>query len=324
MRRWINRAGMALALGLLILSFVNASWIAPKPDGALKLIAHRGVAQQFSREGIDDRTCTAKRIEKPTHDYIDNTLRSIEAAWRNSADWVHVDLRLTADDRLVLFHDEGLECRTNGRGKVRDTSLAQLRALDVGFGYSADGGNSFPLRGKGVGKMASLDDLLAEMPRRQFIFQFKDNDRAAADALLAAFAARNLAIDDRYGFSGNVKPLARIRQAVPNAWIWDKDQIASCAKNYAVQGWFGLVPGACTGGTMIVPLNLRWVIAGWPNRFLKRMNDAGTRVVIAGPRAEGQAMAGLTELSQLDDVPADFKGYLWIEDIATIGPAIRR
>ena len=43
------------------------------------LFAHRGLAQNFSMEGITNETDTAKRIYPPEHPYLENTIASMEA-----------------------------------------------------------------------------------------------------------------------------------------------------------------------------------------------------------------------------------------------------
>jgi len=71
----------------------NASWLAPAPDGPqVKLIAHRGVHQTFNRDGIESDTCTAERIYQPTHDFIENTIPSMRAAFEAGADVVELDV----------------------------------------------------------------------------------------------------------------------------------------------------------------------------------------------------------------------------------------
>ena len=40
---------------------------------------------------------------------------------------------------------------------AREASMSYLRTLDIGYGHTADGGKTFPFRGKGVGLMPSLD-----------------------------------------------------------------------------------------------------------------------------------------------------------------------
>ena len=56
----------------------------------------------------------------------ENTLRSFFTALVQGADALETDLRFTADDELVLFHDPTLERMTEGSGPLRDQSLAAL------------------------------------------------------------------------------------------------------------------------------------------------------------------------------------------------------
>ena len=50
-------------------------------------------------------TCTATRIEQPVHDYLENTVRSMQAARLATAQMVEVDIAPTADGRIAIFHD---------------------------------------------------------------------------------------------------------------------------------------------------------------------------------------------------------------------------
>ena len=59
----------------------------------------------------------------------ENTLAAFVLALVQGADALETDLRFTADDELVLFHDATVERMTEGSGGVRDHSLAELRRL---------------------------------------------------------------------------------------------------------------------------------------------------------------------------------------------------
>ncbi|MDR0991110.1 MAG: glycerophosphodiester phosphodiesterase [Propionibacteriaceae bacterium] len=61
----------------------------------------------------------------------ENTLAAFQAAVELGADGVELDVQLTADGQLVVFHDERLERLTDGRGLVRDHTLAELKQLRV-------------------------------------------------------------------------------------------------------------------------------------------------------------------------------------------------
>jgi hypothetical protein len=63
------------------------------------------------------------------------------------ADLVEIDVAPTPTGNGV-FHDWTVDCRTEGKGEVRAATMAELKQLDPGYGYTADGGKTFPLRGK--------------------------------------------------------------------------------------------------------------------------------------------------------------------------------
>lgn len=62
----------------------------------------------------------------------ENTLAAFERAVQLGAGFIETDLHLTRDARFVAIHDQTLERTTNGRGRVRDATLAELRELDAG------------------------------------------------------------------------------------------------------------------------------------------------------------------------------------------------
>jgi glycerophosphoryl diester phosphodiesterase len=62
----------------------------------------------------------------------ENTLAAFERAVQLGAGFIETDLHLTRDAQFVAIHDAALERTTNGRGSVRDFTLAELRRLDAG------------------------------------------------------------------------------------------------------------------------------------------------------------------------------------------------
>lgn len=90
------------------------------PDGPIMVIAHRA--------------CWANAPE--------NSISAIEACVALGVDMVELDVRRTADDQLVLMHDETLERMTNGAGPIKAQSLAALRRLRL---REREGGPGAPL-----------------------------------------------------------------------------------------------------------------------------------------------------------------------------------
>jgi len=317
--------GLAIAGGAIALSLINASWIAPDPQGKLVLVARRGLAQRFPREAEAQGACTAARIAPVEEEnrYIENSLPSYYKAVRFGADAIEVDVQRTRDNQIVLFRDQTLECRTDGKGRVGDQDLAALKRLDIGYGYTADGGKTFPLRGRGIGGMPTLEEALREVPAARLIFNFVSADPADADALVAAFGRAGVKIDKKFSFFGAPAVTARVRAMAPGAWTYGKAELQGCLGDYIKTGWTSFVPASCRNTTIAIPVDRQWAVWGWPNRFLARMAAANSKVMVLGP-ARGGEIVGLEAVEQIDDVPRDFRGYLWIEDFYTVGRAVQR
>ena len=71
----------------------------------------------------------------------ENTLAAFRRAVREyHTDMLELDLHLTRDGALVVFHDETLERCTDGAGRVAERSLAELEELDAGYRFATEGG----------------------------------------------------------------------------------------------------------------------------------------------------------------------------------------
>lgn len=65
----------------------------------------------------------------------ENTLAAFRLAWEMGAEMCELDVQQTADDRLVVMHDDTLERTTNGNGQLWEMSLAELQRYDAGLWY---------------------------------------------------------------------------------------------------------------------------------------------------------------------------------------------
>ncbi|HXY79106.1 MAG TPA: glycerophosphodiester phosphodiesterase family protein [Candidatus Bathyarchaeia archaeon] len=65
----------------------------------------------------------------------ENTFAAFERAVQLGAGFIETDLQLTRDARFVAIHDATLDRTTNGKGAVREHTLAELRELDAGMWF---------------------------------------------------------------------------------------------------------------------------------------------------------------------------------------------
>ncbi|ABQ35821.1 glycerophosphodiester phosphodiesterase family protein [Bradyrhizobium sp. BTAi1] len=324
----MSRFGKLSGLVLLICAgfmFVNNTnlWVA-KRAGQPLLLAHRGLSQQFDRTGLTGDTCTAARMLPPTHDYLENTIASMRASFAAGADIVEFDVHPTTDGRFAVFHDWTLDCRTDGKGVTREHAMRELRRLDIGYGYTADGGRTFPFRGKGIGLMPSLDDVLATFPDRSFLINIKSNDPAEGRQLAAALAPIDAAQRGRLMVYGGDAPIAALRAAQPELRLMSRSMLKSCLLRYIGYGWTGLVPSACRTMMVLVPINVAPWLWGWPDRFLARMADAGSRVFVIGAYRGEAFSAGLDTPAEIARLPTAFGGGVMTDEIETVAPLLKR
>jgi glycerophosphoryl diester phosphodiesterase len=84
--------------------------------------------------------------------------------------FIETDLHLTRDARFVAIHDATLERTTNGRGKVSDFTLAELRSLDNGLWYDRQ------YEGQ---RLPTLEDILEFARKRDVVFYLEVKYEAA-------------------------------------------------------------------------------------------------------------------------------------------------
>ncbi|KGE78119.1 glycerophosphodiester phosphodiesterase [Halomonas salina] len=106
----------ALALGLAAPLAAQADALQQQLDDLqdFQIIAHRGASGHA-----------------PEH-----TWPAYQQARRMGADYLELDLHMSADGELMVIHDDTLDRTTDGSGPVKDHTLAKLKALDAGSWFN--------------------------------------------------------------------------------------------------------------------------------------------------------------------------------------------
>jgi len=164
----------------------------PHPGRPL-VIAHRGYSARFP----------------------ENTLPAFEAAADAGADMVEMDACLTADEKLVILHDDTLDRTTQGTGPASRRTISEIRALDAGSWYSPDFA--------GV-RVPSLDEVLSALSGRIRVnLELKKPPRCVKGAREAICREAARAIRE-HGMEGSVLVssfdrdlLVRFREIMPRA-----------------------------------------------------------------------------------------------------------
>ncbi|MQG44446.1 MAG: hypothetical protein FI712_01850 [SAR202 cluster bacterium] len=85
----------------------------------------------------------------------ENTISAFQKALELGADGIELDVRLTKDDQLVVFHDRRLERTSNGNGPVNHSTLDEVRALNAGSWFASEFAGERP---------PTLDEVFESLP----------------------------------------------------------------------------------------------------------------------------------------------------------------
>eukprot|EP00026_Physarum_polycephalum_P009714 Phypoly_transcript_09848.p1 GENE.Phypoly_transcript_09848~~Phypoly_transcript_09848.p1 ORF type:complete len:325 (+),score=31.00 Phypoly_transcript_09848:94-1068(+) len=121
----------------------------------------------------------------------ENTLLAFQNALDFGADVIEMDVQLTKDKALVIFHDDRVDRVTNSSGRVADFTVAELQQLDVGYKFTHNNGTSFPFRGKGL-HIPTPEEVFETFPDAYFNIEIKNPDLLAADLLYSAITNKNM------------------------------------------------------------------------------------------------------------------------------------
>jgi glycerophosphoryl diester phosphodiesterase len=296
----------------------NASFLVDRSHISPTLLAHRGLAQTFDIEGVKWDTDTSKIIHEPVHPYLENTIASMQAAFDCGADIVELDVHPTKDGQLAVFHDYLLDYRTNGTGLVSDYTMGELKQLDIGYGYTADGGKSFPFRGKAVGQMPSIDEVFEAFPYHELLIHVKDGGVEAAMILDSFFQTMPEDQLCKISVYGSKDAVHYLKSHYPNMKTLTKSDLMQSLILYELFGWTGYVPKSMHNAQIHLPIKYAPLLWGWPNRFLDRMDRVGTRVVVV--QSDGTFSSGFDDADALAALPEHYSGTIWTDRIDLIAP----
>jgi glycerophosphoryl diester phosphodiesterase len=143
----------------------------------------------------------------------ENTIYAFNRAAEMGVDVIETEIHATADNNLVLIHDETVDRTTNGTGPVSLLALKELKEFDAGYHWTADGGRTFPFRGKGI-TVPTLEEVFAALPNIRINIDMKQVDPPVADRLCGMIHSFNM-VEKVMVASFSTRALRDFRQVCP-------------------------------------------------------------------------------------------------------------
>lgn len=199
----------------------------------------------------------------------ENTLQSFEACIQIQAGF-ELDVRRTKDGHLVVLHDATLDRTTDGKGKVEDIVLADLKKLDAGSKFDAK------FAGKRVPELHEVFSAFGKHLRKDDIIciDLKINDgKVEADVVKLA---KDASVLDKCLFIGAAIENAEVRQRVRTADA--KAHVACLADKQE-----GLAAS-------LEDKNSDWAYVRFipTEEQMKAIRKAGKKVILVGPLVMGK------------------------------------
>jgi glycerophosphoryl diester phosphodiesterase len=144
----------------------------------------------------------------------ENTMAAFVSALELGADILELDVQLTKDGHLAVMHDETVDRTTNGKGALRDITLADLRELSAG--YPSRFGAAFadervPLLGEVLGFLKGRGRALIELKQESI----SDDAESGIEALTIAAVRKAGMAGDVALISFEGRALERCRALAP-------------------------------------------------------------------------------------------------------------
>ena len=137
---------------------------------------------------------------------LENSRQAFLAAIKHGVDMIELDVRLTADDKLVIIHDPTTGRVATEDVKVRDKTLVELRAIKL------DNGDMFQ----------TLDEVLGLIGNTPVIIELKDEN--SVDELLLTLARHPNAPASIASF--HAEELRQVRRVLPDIPMYALEYLA--------------------------------------------------------------------------------------------------
>ncbi len=145
-------------------------------------------------------------------EYPESTLPAFKYALEEGANALELDIHMTRDSVIVVFHDSDVSRTTDGEGQIEDLTLAELKKLDAGYWFTKDG-ETYPFRGKGL-KILTLEEVFQKFPGVIINIEIKKSGRGIEKKLadlIRKYHRENLTIVSSFSH----KAISRFRKEAP-------------------------------------------------------------------------------------------------------------
>lgn len=147
----------------------------------------------------------------------EHTIFAYKKALQVGADVLELDVHSTKDGEIIVIHDPKVDRTTDGKGKVNELTLSEIKRLDAGYRFAIKRGNKeeYPFRGKRL-FIPALQEVFSEFPNQRINIEIKQFEPQIEGALFGIIKEMNMT-DNVLVVSENSKAIKRFRRISKDA-----------------------------------------------------------------------------------------------------------
>lgn len=151
----------------------------------------------------------------------EHTMIAFEKAVSLGVDGFEIDIRLTKDEEIVVFHDETVDRTSNGAGFVKDLTIEELKQLNFGYHFEDLEGN-FPYREQKV-EIVTLRELFEIYPNMYINIDIKDGPDSYEGSLMPSKLWRLI---EEFGAENRIVVTSFYSEQVDRFNLYAQNQVA--------------------------------------------------------------------------------------------------
>ena len=115
--------------------------------------------------------------------YPENTLLAFEKAIAEGVDGIENDVQLTKDGEIIIMHDESVDRTTDGKGWVKDLTLAEIKVLDAGGKFDSQyAGLRVPTLREYL-ELVKDQPIITNIEMKTGVFEYREMEQKLVDML---------------------------------------------------------------------------------------------------------------------------------------------
>jgi len=149
-------------------------------------------------------------------EFPENTIIAIKNCQEVNSNWrIEMDIQLTSDNQIVLFHDEKLTRISGDKSKIKDLTLNKIKSINAAYNFKNNG--SYPFRDNNI-QIPTLEEVFVLFPEASFLLDIHTSNLNIINILIDLIEKYSME-DQIVIVSKHHKIKESIRQIKPS-WIF--------------------------------------------------------------------------------------------------------